>query len=150
MPSRNKLPAYAAAVVTLLALGALAGTAVTPAAAQNLTTIRFGDQTGSEVDYAAVWVADMNGYYKDEGIQLERKTYANGPATLLDLNNLDAATAAIVPYMLFAARGGEVTMHRDALDQSVADSHRQAGKDPRGSGQGRRRLCGKIRGLFLP
>ena len=83
---------------------------VTPAAAADMATVRFGDQTGSEVDYAAVWVADFNGYYKDEGIQLERKTYANGPAALLDLNNLDAVMAAIVPYMLFAARGGEMTM----------------------------------------
>ncbi len=110
MQSRRKLLKYGAAFASLSAFGAISDEMVTPAAAQNLTTVRFGDQTGSEVDYAAIWAADMNGYYKDEGIQLERKTYANGPAALLDLNNLDAVTAAIVPYMLFAARGGEVTM----------------------------------------
>jgi ABC-type nitrate/sulfonate/bicarbonate transport system substrate-binding protein len=110
MHSRRKLLKYAAAPALLSAFSAMDGL-VTPTRAQNnLTTVRFGDQTGSEVDYAAVWVADMNGYYKDEGIQLDRKTYGNGPAALLDLNNLDAVTAAIVPYMLYAARGGEVTM----------------------------------------
>jgi sulfonate transport system substrate-binding protein len=98
-----------AALITI-ALTVLTTGALSPVLAQSLTTVRFGDQTGSEVDYAAVWVADLNGYYKEAGIQLERKTYANGPATLLDLNNLDATTAAIVPYMLFAARAGEVTI----------------------------------------
>jgi len=112
MNSKDKLrgSTIGSAAAMLFALAALTMSAVRPAGAQDLTTVRFGDQTGSEVDYAAVWVADLNGYYKDEGIQLERKTYANGPAALLDLNNLDAVTAAIVPYMLFAARGGDVTM----------------------------------------
>ena len=80
------------------------------ASAQELTTVRFGDQVGSEVDYAAIWVAEQNGYFEEEGIQLERMSYANGPSTLLDLGNLDAVTAAIAPYMQFIARGGEVTM----------------------------------------
>jgi NitT/TauT family transport system substrate-binding protein len=110
MQSTHIFIRYIAVLTLLAASAAISGRTVTPATAQNLTTVRFGDQTGSEVDYAAVWVADMNGYYKDEGIALDRKTYANGPAALLDLNNLDAVTAAIVPYMLFAARGGEVTM----------------------------------------
>jgi len=110
MQSRRKFFKNTAALVSLFALVGASTKTVTPAAAQSLATVRFGDQTGSEVDYAAIWAADMNGYYKDEGIQLDRKTYANGPAALLDLNNLDAVTAAIVPYMLFAARGGEVTM----------------------------------------
>jgi NitT/TauT family transport system substrate-binding protein len=108
MQSSQKLSKRIVALALLSAF--VAGSAVTPVAAQNLTTVRFGDQTGSEVDYAAVWVAELNGYYKDEGIKLDRKTYANGPSALLDLNNLDAVTAAIVPYMQFAARGGEVTM----------------------------------------
>lgn len=110
MPSRRKLLKYAAGLAPVSALLVASGKIETPAIAQGLTTVRFGDQTGSEVDYAAIWAADINSFYKDEGIQLERKTYANGPAALLDLNNLDAVTAAIVPYMLFAARGGEVTM----------------------------------------
>jgi NitT/TauT family transport system substrate-binding protein len=79
-----------------------------PARAQGLKTVRLGDQVGSEVDYAAVWVAEINGYYKQEGIQIERKTYANGPAALLDINNLDAVLAAIAPFMQFAARGGDI------------------------------------------
>jgi sulfonate transport system substrate-binding protein len=110
MPSRRELLKHAAGLVPASAILIMADGISTPAVAKGLTTVRFGDQTGSEVDYAAIWAADMNGFYRDEGIQLERKTYANGPAALLDLNNLDAVTAAIVPYMLFAARGGEITM----------------------------------------
>jgi NitT/TauT family transport system substrate-binding protein len=79
-----------------------------PAVAQALKTVRLADQNGSEVDYAAVWVAEINGYFKEEGIQIERKTYANGPSSLLDINNLDAVMAAIVPFMQFVARGGDV------------------------------------------
>jgi NitT/TauT family transport system substrate-binding protein len=54
-------------------------------------------------------VAELLGYYDAEGIKIERKTYANGPAGLLDFANqsVDAEMAAIVPFMQFAARGGE-------------------------------------------
>ncbi len=96
--------------LALLSLLATVGPLASSAAAQKLTTVRFGDQIGSEIDYADIWVAEMNGYYQDEGIKVVRKTYANGPSTLLDLNNLDATSAAIVPYMEFVARGGKITM----------------------------------------
>jgi NitT/TauT family transport system substrate-binding protein len=79
-----------------------------PAIAQATKTVRLADQNGSEVDYAAVWVAELNGYYEQEGIKIERKTYANGPSALLDINNLDAVMAAIVPFMQFVARGGDL------------------------------------------
>jgi len=82
-----------------------------PALAQGkrTTTLRLGDQPGAEVDYAAVWVAEGLGYYEEEGIKIDRRTYANGPAALLEFPNLtvDAVMAAIVPFMQFAARGGE-------------------------------------------
>jgi NitT/TauT family transport system substrate-binding protein len=79
-----------------------------PALAQAAKTVRLGDQTGSEVDYAAVWVAELNGYFQEEGIKIERKTYGNGPSALLDINSLDAVMAAIVPFMQYVARGGDV------------------------------------------
>jgi NitT/TauT family transport system substrate-binding protein len=75
-----------------------------------LTTVRLGDQPGAEVDYAAVWIAEGLGYYEQEGIRIERKTYANGPAALLDMpsGSVDAVMAAIVPFMQFVARGGDL------------------------------------------
>ncbi len=110
MNARRNLIGRMARTALLMILATLAIAPPISAAAQELKTVRVGDQTGSEVDYAAIWVAELNGYYKDEGIKLERKTYANGPSTLLDLNNLDAATAAIAPHMQFVARGGEITL----------------------------------------
>jgi NitT/TauT family transport system substrate-binding protein len=73
-------------------------------------TVRLGDQPGAEVDYAAVWVAEGLGYYQQEGITIDRKTYANGPAALLEMPNgsVDAVMAAIAPFMQFAARGGDL------------------------------------------
>ena len=101
------------ALAVLLAsfLAGLTFGAPTRAAAQGkpMTTVKLADETGSEVDYAAVWVAEALGYYADEGIKIDRKTYANGPAGLLDFANqsIDAEMAAIVPFMQFAARGGD-------------------------------------------
>lgn len=102
---RNLLRLLAASA---LLPGLLATVPIAGAEAQNLTTVRLADQNGSEVDYAAVWVAELNGYYEQEGIKIDRKTYANGPAALLDFNNLDAVMAAIVPFMQYAARGGDM------------------------------------------
>jgi NitT/TauT family transport system substrate-binding protein len=87
---------------------AATGFGAAPVIAQAAKTVRLADQNGSEVDYAAVWVAELEGYYQQEGIKIERKTYANGPSALLDINNLDAVMAAIVPFMQFVARGGDL------------------------------------------
>ena len=82
------------------------------AADKPLQVIRLADQPAAEVDYAAVWIADELGYFAEEGIKIERKTYANGPAGLLEFANgaIDAEMAAIAPFMQFAARGGDFRM----------------------------------------
>jgi NitT/TauT family transport system substrate-binding protein len=105
MVSRRKVVKLIGAAALLPAASALDGRA---AHAQGVKTVRLADQSGSEVDYAAVWVAELNGYYEKEGIKIDRKTYANGPSALLDINNLDAVMAAIVPFMQYVARGGDV------------------------------------------
>ena len=103
-----------AAVAATLGAAALALFAQTsaPASSKPLQVIRLADQPAAEVSYAVVWVADALGYFADEGIRIERKTYANGPAALLEFANgsLDATMAAIAPFMQFAANGGDFKM----------------------------------------
>jgi NitT/TauT family transport system substrate-binding protein len=106
MQTRRKIVKTIGAAALLPTVGA--GLGIRSAAAQGMKTVRLADQNGSEVDYAAIWVAELNGYYEQEGIKIERKTYANGPSALLDINNLDAVMAAIVPFMQYVARGGDV------------------------------------------
>lgn len=74
--------------------------------------VRLADQPGAEVDYAAVWVAEMLGHYDKEGIKIDRRTYPNGPAALLDFpsGNLDAVMAGLAPIMQFASGGGQFVM----------------------------------------
>jgi len=75
------------------------------------SVVRLADQVGAEVDYAAVWVAEHEGYYDQENITIDRRTYANGPASLLDLaKNLDAVMCGLAPIMQYAAGGGQFTM----------------------------------------
>ena len=95
-----------------LATAVLAAGGILPArvlAAPAVKTVRLADQPGAEVDYAAVWIAEGLGYFEEEGIKIDRRSYANGPAAMLDFPNqsIDAVMAAIVPFMQFAARGGE-------------------------------------------
>lgn len=80
--------------------------------AQQKAVVRLADQPGAEVDYAAVWVAELNGYFDEEGIKIDRRTYANGPAALLELpsGNVDAVMAGLSPIMQFAAGGGQFVM----------------------------------------
>ena len=91
---------------------ALALTAFAAHAQKPLQVIRLADQPAAEVSYAVVWVAEALGYFADEGIKIDRKTFANGPAGLLEFANgtIDAEMAAIAPFMQFAARGGDFKM----------------------------------------
>jgi NitT/TauT family transport system substrate-binding protein len=72
-----------------------------------LVEVSIGDQIGSEVDYANVWVAEHEGYFAHEGIKLIRKTYSNGPEGLLHFANgeVDTLMAGLAPIMQAAARG---------------------------------------------
>ncbi|MEP7208497.1 MAG: ABC transporter substrate-binding protein [Casimicrobiaceae bacterium] len=101
-----------AAMTAVAALTTALAAPMAVAQGKPMTVVRLGDQPGAEVDYAAVWVAEGLGYYEQEGIKIDRKTYANGPAALLDMpsGSVDAVMAAIAPFMQFAARGGEFKM----------------------------------------
>lgn len=93
---------------TALAAAVLAGLGLASARAQNAAVeVTIGDQIGSEVDYANVWVAEHEGYFAEEGIKLVRKTYANGPEALLHFANGEVQTmmGGLAPIMQAAARG---------------------------------------------
>ena len=103
----------AAALAVAMSAAALTSPSYAQApAGKPLQVIRLADQPAAEVSYAVVWVADALGYFAEEGIRIERKTYANGPAGLLEFANgsVDAAMAAIAPFMQFAAQGGDFKM----------------------------------------
>ena len=101
-----------AATLGVAALASFAQTQAPAAASKPVQIIRLADQPAAEVSYAVVWVAESLGYFAEEGIRIERKTYANGPAGLLEFANgsVDAAMAAIAPFMQFAASGGDFKM----------------------------------------
>jgi len=82
------------------------------ATAQTQTTVRFADQIGSEVDYAAIWVAESLGYFKQAGITIHRDTYSNGPECLLHFANgeEDAMVGGFAPFIEAAARGTKFVM----------------------------------------
>lgn len=91
---------------------AVASTFALPATAQSIDVVRLADQPGAEVDYAAVWVAEALGYYNDERIKIDRRTYPNGPAALLEFpsGSIDAVMAGLAPIMQFVAGGGKTVM----------------------------------------
>ena len=104
---------YAAIVLrTAAAFLALTVSGFAHAQARTPTVVRLADQPAAEVCYAAVWVAEMLGYYEQEGIRIDRRTYPNGPAALLDFpsGNIDAVMAGLSPIMQFAAGGGQFVM----------------------------------------
>lgn len=88
-------------------LGALSG-----ASAQAISVVKLADQPGAEVDYAAIWVAEALGYYEQEKIRIDRRTYPNGPASLLDFpsGSIDAVMGGLGPIMQFVAGGGKAVM----------------------------------------
>jgi len=98
-------------LAALLALAVL-GFADTSHAQPKTLTLRVGDQVGSELDYGPFWIAVEKGYLKEEGITYTRKTYANGPSTLLDFNKgeLDMVMAGLGPFIQAAAQGADFVM----------------------------------------
>lgn len=88
---------------------------------QGVQTIRLADQVGSEVDYAAVWVAENQGYFADEGIKIDRVTYNNGPEGLLHFSNgeVDALMGGLAPIMQSAAEGMDFVMLMSLTKQNA-------------------------------
>lgn len=94
-------------------LAALALAAPAPVLAQpKSVTLRVGDQVGSELDYGPFWIAVAKGYLKEEGLTYVRRTYVNGPNTLLDFNkgDLDMVMAGLGPFIQAAAQGADYVM----------------------------------------
>jgi NitT/TauT family transport system substrate-binding protein len=106
---RGFLTGLVGSAAVLLALAASGPVQAQPRAP---SVVRLADQPAAEVDYAAVWVAEMLGYYEQEGIKIDRRTYPNGPAAMLDFpsGNIDAVMAGLSPIMQFAAGGGQFVM----------------------------------------
>lgn len=100
------------AAAVLLAIAAFGAFGTAQAQQRAAAVVRLADQPAAEVDYAAVWVAEMLGYFDQEGIKIDRRTYPNGPAALLDFpsGNIDAVMAGLSPIMQFAAGGGLFVM----------------------------------------
>ncbi len=89
-----------------------AASAASAPAKRPMITVTLGDEVGSEVDYANIWVAQHEGYYAKEGIRIERKTFNNGPEALLQFANgsLDFVVGGLAPFMEMAARGQQFKM----------------------------------------
>ena len=109
---KNRSGTMATTLRTAAALLAVAGFGLANAQQRTPSVVRLADQPAAEVDYAAVWVAEMLGYYDREGIKIDRRTYPNGPAALLDFpsGSIDAVMAGLSPIMQFAAGGGQFVM----------------------------------------
>lgn len=98
-------------VVVLVGLLVMVGRPVEGAAKP--VTLRVGSQVGSELDYAPYWIAIEKGYFREEGIEIiPKRSYPNGPMTLLDFNkgDLDAVLAGLAPYIQAGAQGSEFVM----------------------------------------
>ena len=112
--SRRGRRLFAGLAGAVFALGLALG--ISPAAlaqgGKALTTVRLGDEIGSEADYANIWVADALGYYADEGVKIDRRTFNNGPEGLLHFANgeIDMIAAGLAPFMEMAARGQDFKM----------------------------------------
>lgn len=98
--------------ISIAAFAMLVGSPDAGAQGAATVTVRFADQIGSEADYANVWVADALGYYANEGIKIDRKTFANGPEGLLHFANgeIDMMVGGLAPFMQAAARGQDFKM----------------------------------------
>ncbi len=54
------------------------------------------------VNASPIWIAENKGYFREEGLEVEIKEFASGPAalqTLLDVKGVDLATAAQTPIV---------------------------------------------------
>lgn len=109
----NAVRTVIAAVAALVMLGVgLVSPVRAHAQGKALKVVRLADQIGSEVDYANIWVAEALGYFAEEGIRIERKTYSSGPEGLLHFANgeIDMMVGGLAPFMQAAARGQDFKM----------------------------------------
>jgi len=105
MPVRIRLCSIVLSLACLVAFGGASVPA--GAAAKEQVVVRVADQPGAVGPYGAFWIADLKGYFKEDGITVERHTFANGPEAELGLANghIDMVMAALLPHLQAYAGG---------------------------------------------
>jgi|GEM_PF-1132781 len=99
--------AIAILVSALTAFAGPAGRQPAAAAGNRPVVLRIADEPGAVGPYGAFWIAQLKGYLKQDGITVERHTFANGPEAELDLANghIDMVMAALLPHLQAFAGG---------------------------------------------
>lgn len=89
---------------------AAGGDDAAPAAEGEKTTVRVGTQAGAQLVYGAYYVADVNGYFAEEGIENEFLSFDSGPLALTSLasGEQEATMAAWLPNVQAFAQGTEM------------------------------------------
>lgn len=72
-----------------------------------LFEFKVATHPGAELVYASYWMADIQGYFEEEGIENRFFRYANGPVGLSDLaaGQLHGAKAAYIPHVISFTQG---------------------------------------------
>ena len=94
-------------VVPAIVLGLWLTAGLVPATGQGPTTIRYSLYSPPAMPTGIDLVAMEKGYFAQEGIKIEPITVQNGPQViqLLESGELQAGSAAIVPFVIGASRG---------------------------------------------
>ena len=98
------------------------------AAGPQQVVVRVADQPGAVGPYGAFWIANLKGYFKADGITVERHTFANGPEAELGLANghIDMVMAALLPHLQAFAGGAPL---RIVMSLTKGNTTLIAGKD---------------------
>jgi NitT/TauT family transport system substrate-binding protein len=99
-------------LLLLLVTGLVAVLGDRPSSGQDRTTVRLGDIVAADVVYVAPVLAAEKGFFTEEGLEVKRGVYANGPAVTQHMasGELDFGMAATFVLLVAKAQGVDLTI----------------------------------------
>lgn len=99
-------------VIAVLLLAAAIQAAALRGEAQDKTVVRMGDIVAADVVYVAPVLAAEKGFFAQEGLEIKRSVYQNGPAVTQHMasNELDIGMAATFVLLVAKAQGVDLTI----------------------------------------
>jgi NitT/TauT family transport system substrate-binding protein len=98
---------WQAGVIAVIVLAAVIQAAGVRGQAQDKTVVRMGDIVAADVVYVAPVLAAEKGFFAQEGLEVKRSVYQNGPAVTQHMasNELDIGMAATFVLLVAKAQG---------------------------------------------